>query len=307
MKTRLLILLIGLLSAGCLGRRTANENTDNNVTAALPAADSAVAETAVAETAVAPVCDSIPEANPEARNFERHGPFVENDTTFLYQSSVYDPEHDRTSHCRAYIEMNRESESYRLLASCTTPGYNDWNRDSFAQYLELLKEQHPEPLPVYSLQECPRAWIPICSYRGKYYVDMLYWYPIWITESLFVRQMMDGPFPSIIDAFERIDPTHYCFRTTAGYLDIQQVDVYIVDPVRKIAVFAFSGEEPENPRYLGLYAPPETVREMDLIEWDFTESPDGDEIDWDEPDYEALIAGRNTGSVDLQTENKPEE
>lgn len=117
MKTRLLILLIGLLSAGCLGRRTANDNTDNNVTAALPAADSAVAE-----TAVAPVCDSIPEANPEARNFERHGPFVENDTTFLYQSSVYDPEHDRTSHCRAYIEMNRESESYRLLASCTTPG-----------------------------------------------------------------------------------------------------------------------------------------------------------------------------------------
>ena len=232
---------------------------------------------------------------------------MENDTTFLYQSSVYDPEHDRTSHCRAYIEMNRESESYRLLASCTTPGYNDWNRDSFAQYLELLKEQHPEPLPVYSLQECPRAWIPICSYRGKYYVDMLYWYPIRITESLFVRQMMDGPFPSIIDAFERIDPTHYCFRTTAGYLDIQQVDVYIVDPVRKIAVFAFSGEEPENPRYLGLYAPPETVREMDLIEWDFTESPDGDEIDWDEPDYEALIAGRNTGSVDLQTENKPEE
>ena len=93
MKTRLLILLIGLLSAGCLGRRTANDNTDNNVTAALPAADSAVAE-----TAVAPVCDSIPEANPEARNFERHGPFVENDTTFLYQSSVYDPEHDRTSH-----------------------------------------------------------------------------------------------------------------------------------------------------------------------------------------------------------------
>ena len=78
MKTRLLILLIGLLSAGCLGRRTANDNTDNNVTAALPAADSAVAE-----TAVAPVCDSIPEANPEARNFERHGPFVENDTTFL--------------------------------------------------------------------------------------------------------------------------------------------------------------------------------------------------------------------------------
>lgn len=59
--------------------------------------------------------------------------------------------------------------------------------------------------------------------------------------------MMDGPFPSIIDAFERIDPTHYCFRTTAGYLDIQQVDVYIVDPVRKIAVFAFSGEEPEIP------------------------------------------------------------
>lgn len=46
MKTRLLILLIGLLSAGCLGRRTANDNTDNNVTAALPAADSAVAETA---------------------------------------------------------------------------------------------------------------------------------------------------------------------------------------------------------------------------------------------------------------------
>ena len=31
------------------------------------------------------------------------------------------------------------------------------------------------------------------------------------------------------------------------------------------------------------------------------------EMDWDEPDYEALIAGRNSGSVYLQTENKPEE
>ena len=44
MKTRLLILLIGLLSAGCLGRRTANDNTDNNVTAGLATAHSPGAE-----------------------------------------------------------------------------------------------------------------------------------------------------------------------------------------------------------------------------------------------------------------------
>lgn len=280
---RISIFIFGLLFAGCMGRRTTDANTDNSA---------GTSGSAVVRTLAAAACDSLPEADPANRNFERHGPFVENDTTFLYQSSAYDSRYDYTSYCRVFIERNRQSPSYRLLDSCSTPTYDEWNRAAFAQSLLSLKERHPEPLPVHSLGECPRVWIPVSSFRSVYYVDMLDWYPVWICDSLFVRQMMDGPYASLIEAFERVDPTHYRFRTTAGYRDVQQVDLFIVDSVRKTAVFAFGNDGRNEPLYYGLYAPLETAREMDLVEWECSELPDGDEVDWDKPDFEELIAQR---------------
>ena len=300
MKTYLSIFLIGFLCAGCLGRRTTNDNSDNGT----------ATDSAVVATASAPASDSISRADTANRTFTRHGPFVENDTTFLFQSSDYNPYGGYIRHCRAYIDKNRDSESHRLLDACSTPDYDDWSRDNFAQSLDILKkERHPGSFPVHSLQDCPRTWIPIDSYRGEYYVDMLYWYPIWINDSLFVRQMMDGPYPSVIDAFERIDPAHYRFRTTAGYPDVQQADIFIVDSVRKIAVFAFSNDNDsrKKPLFYGLYAPLETARELDLVEWDFTDLPDGDEIAWDRLDFEAMIAGRISGDADRNIENEREE
>lgn len=286
-----------LLAVSCTGRRTA----DNKATATVAGDLSDDSTTCVVNPKTAP--EPARTATDTARH-ERRGPFVENDTTFLYRSSVYNPEYDYTSHCSVYIERNRESASHRLLAACSTPGYDDWNRDAYAQSLKFLKERHPEPLPVYSLQECPRTWIPIASFRGAYYVDMFYFYPIWITDSLFVRQMMDGPFPSVIEAFERIGPAHYRFRTTAGYTDVERVDLYIVEPVRKIAVFAFANGQ--EVLFHGLYAPLETACQMELVEWDCTDLPAGDEVDWDSVDYEALIVGRSSGDAGQLTDKTKE-
>lgn len=294
----LTLLSVLLLAVRCTGCRTAYNEASATASGILSDNSSICAVNR--KTAPEPARTA-----PDTARYERRGPFVENDTTFLYQSSVYDSEYDCTSHCRVYIEKNLESSSHRLLAACSSPGYDDWSREAYAQYLKLLKELHPEPFPVFSLQECPRIWIPIASFQGAYYVDMLDFYPIWITDSLFVRQMMDGPYPSVIDAFERIDPTHYRFRTTAGYTDVKQVDIFIADTLRKIAVFAFSDEQ--KSLFYGLYAPLETACGMELVEWDFTDLPDGDEVDWGSVDYEALIAGRSLGDTGQSIDKTKEE
>lgn len=61
---------------------------------------------------------------------------------------------------------------------------------------------------------------------GEYYVDMLYWYRYGSTIHCSSRQMMDGPYPSVIDAFKRRSPAHYRFRTAAGYPGCAATDIY---------------------------------------------------------------------------------
>ena len=81
-----------------------------------------------------------------------------------------------------------------------------------------------------------------------------------------------------------------------------------MDSVRKIAVFAFSNDNDsrEKPLFYGLYAPLETARELDLVEWDFTDLPDGNEIEWDRLDFETMIAERTSGKAGQNEENEKE-
>ena len=77
---------------------------------------------------------------------------------------------------------------------------------------------------------------------------------------------MDGPCPSPIEAAERISPTHYRLRTSAGYSGIDRVEIHIVDTIRKIAVFAFCYENNKT-CFHALYTPFETGLEMDMVDF----------------------------------------
>ena len=101
---------------------------------------------------------------------------------------------------------------------------------------------------------------------------------------------MDGPRPSRISAAERIAPTHYRLRTTAGDAGIDRVDIYLVDTVCRMAVFAFSNDR-KTERFQSLYVPFEKGLEMDMIDFHSLELPDESEVEWDETDFEALISG----------------
>lgn len=161
----------------------------------------------------------------------------------------------------------------------------------FTDLLHTLKKRRPGPLAHHAaLAGLPHSWTPVRSFRGSYYVNCFNPYPVWISDSLFVRQTMDGPRPSRISAAERIAPTHYRLRTTAGDAGIDRVDIYLVDTVCRMAVFAFSNDR-KTERFQSLYVPFETGLEMDMIDFHSLELPDESEVEWDETDFEALISG----------------
>lgn len=109
------------------------------------------------KTAVAPVCDSIPEANPADQNFERHGPFVRT-TRRSFTTIISLRSRTRPHLALQGISKNRESESYRLLASCSTPvtmiGTGILSRNT-----SITQGTTSRTAPGLFAAECPRAWI----------------------------------------------------------------------------------------------------------------------------------------------------
>lgn len=236
--------------------------------------------------------DSAKRTTHDVRMYEKRGPFMENDTLFLYKSTLYAPESDLTFHYTAYVEQNPQSAPYRELEARSSLDSREGERD-LAEQRKLLKKRFPGPFPVQPLRDCPRRWIPVNSFQGRYYVDMEHLRPVWISDSLYIRSTTDGPVPSVIRSFEREGPDHFRFRTADRFGGTRTVDLYLLDTVRKIAVFATRCQDSEPVRY-GLYAPYETACELDLVVWETTEMPAGDEIAWDPIPFEELIGGQTS-------------
>ena len=217
---------------------------------------------------------------------ERRGPFVENDTTFLFVHEY--PLGSDTNRYKVFIRKGPQPNDIPNFASLSPQNETQWK--DFTDMLHMLKKRHPGPLLRHTaLEGLPHSWTPVRSFQGNYYVNGFNPYPVWISDSLFVRQTMDGPWPSRISAAERIAPMHYRLRTTAGYDGIDQVDIYLVDSVRRTAVFAFSNDR-KTEQFQSLYVPFETGIGMDMVDFYSLELPD-DEVEWDEIDFGALISG----------------
>jgi len=282
--------LAALLLAGCTGRRTAGD-----------AADKASAGDGTSETAV-----STPEPTGEETPAGERSPLAASRTWTGIDGSTNGGDPSRrttrrfsssTSTLSAATRTAIRSLSEKVRSRTTFPILQAFRRRTSRHgrispnCCTTLKKRRPGPLAHHAaLAGLPHSWTPVRSFRESYYVNCFNPYPVWISDSLFVRQTMDGPRPSRISAAERIAPTHYRLRTTAGDDGIDRVDIYLVDTVCRMAVFAFSNDR-KTERFQSLYVPFETGLEIDMIDFHSLELPDESEVEWDETDFEALISG----------------
>lgn len=222
--------------------------------------------------------------------FKKKGLFVENDTTFLYR--YVNNSRGYYNFVDAYIETDRQSKSYqKMLNRASSYLLDDRDRNNYNSSFKYLKEKYTKPLPKHSLSNLSRAWIPLSSFQGKYYINQLDIFRyFWLTDSLYIRNYMDGPVPYVIQSFKQVNPTHYHLSVTMDGNNFQNQDLHIIDTKRKIAVLVESDKENKHKRY-SLYVSKETASLFDLIVWNSTDMPNlhSGNVGFDKIDFQKLL------------------
>lgn len=213
------------------------------------------------------------------------GAFMRNDTLFFLDDEHVESDGFRTI-LKVYVETDRNSKAFRRFCGVAAPD-SEYNRSAFEANLRHLRKKVPEALKRHDLHGCPTMWLPLCSVGGRYYFDGLNPYPISITDSLFVHQYMDGPWPARIDGFELSEPGHYRFLTTSLNGERNEIDLCMIDTLRRIAVLR---ELHGSDATFRLLAASEPVDRFDLLVWECNDLPNGDEIPVDTIDFDRLLA-----------------
>lgn len=215
-------------------------------------------------------------------------PFERNDTLFFCDCSRQDSATGFRDYCRVFVDGNRSSANYdrlRRAASLDTES----NRRDFEELAAALNARFPGRIRRFDLRGCPEVWQRLVSVAGEYYLDGLNRYPVRITDSLFVEQMQDGPWPSLLEAFEEPEPGHYRFRVRTLHDETRRFDLYLADSPRPIALLVEHDDAAERYRLL---AAGEASSHFDLLVWESAEMPSGNEIPYDAVDFEALMTGK---------------
>lgn len=217
--------------------------------------------------------------------YHKRGPFVENDTLFLLRSA------DNTSGFHdfedVFIETDRQSKRFQnVLTRGSNMILKEEERNEFNEVLKRSKKNHLEPLIKHPISDISKGWIPLHSFQGKYYINSIdIFYIFWITDSLYVRNYMDGPTPYIIRSAKKVSPKHY--QLYLGYENIKSIDLYVVDDKRKIAVAVESMPKTSYKR-TSLFVSSETAHLFDLIDWNSSTMP-VDHLEYDKIDFQKLI------------------
>ena len=271
-------LLTGMMS--CTSKTASNKQTDST------AIDSI--RLTLIETVPFQITDSTDSVKKDTFSYEKKGPFVENDTTFLYRFATNNDGY----YCfeDAYIERDRQSKSYQqILNYASTYLLDHWDVEQFDYELKYLREKHPQSFPKHTLSDdFPKTWIPICSFQNTYYINELNaCYTSFFTDSLYIKQNMDGPMPYIIQSFKRVTPTHYLFDLIR-HDNLCHLDLQIIDTERKIAIITTEDQESDR-KWHTLYIAKDTAPLLDAICWNSTDMPEDSHVDFDEIDFDALL------------------
>jgi len=271
MKNRLYALLLSPALLGCMG------------TAAHGPHDNGRAETTAA--AMRPAADTIA-AFPTAEGL----PFLRNDTLF------YCDRRETVDGCtmtfKVFVDCDRTSPNRLRLHDIASLRTRE-AREELADNLRNLRRKHPGAFPRHKLRQFSATWLPLRSVGGRLYIDELNFYPMRLTDSLCIEQGQDGPWASVYTHVEQPGAMHLRFRTNSAYPPEgdRSFDLYLIDTLRGIAVLAEHSGRAET-RYRLLVAERKADR-FDLLVWECSEMPDGDEAPWDALDYPKII---ETGS-----------
>lgn len=203
----------------------------------------------------------------------RRGPFTEHDTLFLYRYDAIVDGRFR-DYCDVFVERGCDSlHRRRLLAAASLD--EEENRRTLDELLQALRRRYPGPLRRHDC-DIAQTWLSAVRTEGACYISEWEQYPVHITDSLLIEQMQDGPWPSLLDSFERVEEGHYRFATRRIYPDGEGAyDLYVVDPVREIALLA--EHSAAETRYRLLVAA-RKAELFDLLVWRSAEMPAGNEI-----------------------------
>lgn len=214
-------------------------------------------------------------------------PFVEGDTLYHHKRSY--TVNGSEAHCNVYVERNRGAECFRRLLS----------DDRFCRGRELeerlaeFHEKMPLPFRRHDRMGCPETWLPLVQVGGERYLDGgVYNYPLRITDSLVEEVMMDGSRFTVIVAFEKPASGHYRI-VSLDFFERKRMrfDFYRLDSVRGASALVVHRDS--ELLYRKLMVPRESAERYDLLEWDCTELPYGNEVAYDDLDFDKLIEKAN--------------
>lgn len=185
---------------------------------------------------------------------------------------------------RVFVEFNRGSRHYdeALDFSFKDQGLSDW-----------LQQDSSKKLIRFDTSMLTDEWLPLYHHRGNYFIyrpgdsdDRRI-----INDSIMVYYHHEALF-SIIDKFDRVSPRHYRIRTNDSYGGhskiLDNLDLYIVDPVNNIAVWKYKIEGDSAPTY-SLFIAKQNAKKFPLVVNDANERPD--EFEFDPIDFKKLLKG----------------
>jgi hypothetical protein len=208
---------------------------------------------------------------------------VGNDTTFLLR------EKDNEHYHAVFVEKNRQSQAYKNVLNFKMDSYD---KESYLQNYRALKAHAAKPFKKYNLAHLPTAWLPLYSYKGKFYIYL----PsepgnmdrVIITDSTLIHWYMDGPLPQRLKGLNKLNKYTWQLKLQDYNPNDHEsgIMIYMIDPIKKIAVW----ENPTAPakyRY-SLYVSSETAAKFDLIVNYCRENRESEFI-FDSIDYTALL------------------
>lgn len=251
----------------------------------------AAGNTLLPDSAVSALPCAVASAANPAPGAPADGPFLRNDTLFFCDRT--EKADGFTVTTKVYVDPDPRSENRRRMREAASL-MSVRNRRDLANNVRYLRRKHPGEFTRRDLQGLPAAWLPLVSVKGELYIDGgVESYPLYLTDSLFIEQSQDGPWPSIYTRFERPEAGRLQFRTNSPYPPEgdRAWDFYLIDPEQGIAVLA---EHVGSQTRYRLLAAEERTGNFGLLVWECTELPAGDEVPRDTLDFRRMIANRYT-------------
>lgn len=188
---------------------------------------------------------------------------------------------------RVFIEYNRQSRFYREISRFD---FDEYDKTSFANSLEYLKENGLSLQPVGIDKSLPRKWINFRQYQGKYYAyypsDFYCHWMAGITDSAYVEYACEGPEANQIVSYLNPDPKTHRFNLKGVSLASRMLTIHLIDTDNGIAVFEETS--PGREKHFRLMIDAAKIRRYPIIV-NFCRYQKQPEFELEEPDYMRLL------------------